>query len=150
MITLKRTDATDSDFIFLVEKLNAYLKIIDGEDHLFYNQYNNIDVIKNVILAYIDNIPVGCGTFKAFDSNSVEIKRMFTSPQHRGKGVATTVLNGLEEWAKELAFSKFILETGKRQEEAVQFYRKNGFQVIPNFEPYQNVSNSICFEKRLL
>ena len=42
-----------------------------------------------------------------------------------------------------------ILETGKRQKEAVQFYKKNKYTIIPNFGQYKNVENSICFIKQL-
>ena len=149
MITLKKTSSTDIDFIGLVNELNTYLKIVDGEDHAFYNQYNNIDAIKHVLVAYLDSLPLGCGTFKIFNQESVEIKRMYTKPEYRGKGVATKVLKGLEGWAKELSYKSCVLETGKRQIEAIKFYRKNGYQVIPNFGLYKNVSNSICFEKKL-
>lgn len=149
MIELKRTDHTDKGFVHLVSQLNAYLKVIDGKDHEFYMQYNGIEVLNNVVIAYWDNIPVGCGAFKTYDENSVEIKRMFTQPEFRGKLVATAVLIGLETWAEELGFNSCVLETGKRQIEAVSFYKKNEYQIIPNFGQYKGVENSLCLEKQL-
>ena len=149
MIEIKRTDASNSDFINLVERLNDYLKIVDGEDHSFYNQYNNIDVIKHVVLAYKNNKAIGCGAFKDFDNECVEIKRMFTHPEFRGQHIASKILSALEFWAKELGYNSCILETGKRQVEAVSFYKKNNYQIISNFGPYKGISNSICFRKNL-
>lgn len=149
-MNLVRTNSENDDFVYLVKQLDAYLKITDGEEHDFYNQYNNIDVLKHVIVAYIDNKPVGCGAFKEFNKNSVEIKRMFTNPDARGNGIAGTVLKALEIWAKELQYNTCILETGIRQVEAVSFYKKSKYQIIPNYGQYATMENSLCFEKELI
>jgi putative acetyltransferase len=77
----------------------------------------------------------------------MEIKRMFVNPELRGKGIATKVPIELENWVRELNFSKCILETGKRQPEAIRLYQKNGYEIIPNFGQYKNVGSSVCFEK---
>lgn len=149
MIRLVRTHSDNNDFINLVRYLDAYLKITDGDDHSFYNQYNGIESLKNVVVAYINKKAVGCGAFKKYDENSVEIKRMFTITEARGKGVASQILQELENWSKELGFKSCILETGKRQIEAVQFYKKNDYNIIPNYGPYKNMDNSVCFKKVL-
>lgn len=149
MIELVRTNSNNKDFIGLVKLLNDYLKITDGDDHDFYNQYNNINVLKNIIVAYIDDTPVGCDAFKTYTEKEAEIKRMYTLPETRGKGVATKIIENLENWCKELNFEACILETGKKQTEAVQFYKKNDYKVIPNYGQYEGVTDSICFKKIL-
>ncbi|MFL0353818.1 GNAT family N-acetyltransferase [Xanthomarina sp. GH4-25] len=150
MFKLVRTNSKNIDFVYLVKQLNAYLKIMDGKEHDFYNQFNNIDVLKHTIVAYLDNKPIGCGAFKEYGSNSVEVKRMFTLPENRKQSVASNILTALETWAKELNYSTCILETGFRQVEAVQFYKKKGYKIIPNYGPYKNIENSICFKKELI
>ncbi|MFH4966144.1 GNAT family N-acetyltransferase [Gaetbulibacter sp. M235] len=149
MIHLVRTNSEDSDFINLVKDLDAFLKITDGDEHEFYNQYNNIDVIKHTVVAYFNGEPAGCGAFKMFEKDCVEIKRMFTNANFRGKGVASKILKELEVWAKELNYKSCILETGIRQTEAVAFYKKSNYTLIPNYGQYTNVSNSLCFKKML-
>lgn len=149
MIKLVRTNSENKDFVNLVNYLNAYLKIVDGDDHAFYNQYNNIDVLKHVVMAYKDEIPLACGTFKALDENTVEIKRMFTQINARGNGIASKVLQELEKWSKELSYRTCVLETGKRQTEAVSFYKKMNYSIIPNYGQYENITNSLCFKKEL-
>lgn len=149
MYKLLRTDSSNPDFVALVKQLDAYLKIIDGDDHDFYHQFNSIENLKHVVVAYLEKKPIACGAFKAFDQESVEIKRMFTLPYTRGKGLATNVLTELETWAKELGHTATILETGKRQVEAVQFYKKNNYHDIPKFGQYKDVDNSLCFKKLL-
>ena len=150
MIKLVRTDSNHKDFIKLVDALNSYLKTIDGDEHDFYSQYNNIDVLKHVVIAYKNNTPVGCGAFKSYDINAVEIKRMFTKTEERGIGIASKILLELEKWAHELSYKTCILETGKRQVEAVSFYKKMGYSIIPNYGQYKNIDNSLCFKKALL
>ena len=149
MITLTRTDSNNKDFIELVKQLDAYLAEIDGKDHSFYAQFNKIGKIKYVIVAYENEIAVGCGGMKEYSNDSVEVKRMYVPASMRGKGIASSVLSELEAWAKELNYKKCVLETGKRQPEAISLYKKNGYQKISNFGQYKNVDNSVCFEKEL-
>ena len=98
----------------------------------------------------MDNIPVGCGAIKQYDNTSVEVKRMFVPKEFRGKGIATQLLTELEIWAKELKFSKIILETGLKQKNAVALYKKNDYANIPNYSPYENTKTSVCFQKILI
>jgi GNAT superfamily N-acetyltransferase len=149
MIEVIRTNSKNTDFIQLVKYLNRYLKIMDGDEHAFYNQYNNIDVLKHVVIVYMDNKPVGCGAFKEFDKNTIEIKRMYTSGEYRKKGIAAKVLLELENWANEIGYTNSILETGKRQIEAVHFYKKLNYIIIHNYGQYKNMTNSLCFKKKL-
>ena len=144
-----RTDSENKDFVALVKLLDADLAIRDGEDHAFYDQFNKIDMLKNTVVCYVEEAPVGCGAFKQFEDHSVEIKRMYTLPQQRGKGLASSILNELETWAKELGFTSAVLETGVKQPEAIALYKKNGYNRIDNYGQYAGVENSLCFEKEL-
>ncbi len=149
MISILRTDSVHPDFIALVKMLDADLAVRDGADTIFYAPLNKTDAIRHVIVAYENEQPVGCGAIREFDAGSMEVKRMFTLPATRGKGVATRVLNELQNWSKELGYEKCILETGKRQPEAIALYLKNGFVIIPNYGKYVGIENSVCFEKVL-
>ncbi|MDN5627531.1 Acetyltransferase (GNAT) domain-containing protein [Epilithonimonas bovis DSM 19482] len=148
-MTILRTTSENLDFQKLVKQLDAYLAVMDGDEHAFYHQYNKIDLLKNCAVIFDNEEAVACGAIKELDSNSMEVKRMFTLPEKRGKGLASAILKELESWAKELGYKKTILETGKRQTEAVTLYNKCGYQVIPNYGQYIGIDNSICFEKEL-
>jgi len=150
MIKLIRTDATNQDFINLVKQLDAELAIRDGDEHSFYDQYNGITQIKFAIVVYEDNKPVGCGAIKEFSQEAMEIKRMFILLDLRAKGLASWILKALERWALDLGYSKCILETGKKQPEAIALYKKNAYYQISNYGQYVGVDNSLCFEKNLL
>jgi GNAT superfamily N-acetyltransferase len=150
MITLKRTNSDNKDFQFLVERLNEYLLQQYGNLQDFYSQFNKIDNIPNVVIAYWNNEPAGCGCFKKFDNRSVEVKRMFVKEDARGNGIGAAILSELEKWATELGNGSIVLEMGNRQPEAAILYKKQGYQVIPNYGQYIGMEEtSICMKKEL-
>ena len=149
MISIVRTHSGNEDFVELVQQLDMELAERDGKDHSFYAQFNKIDMIKHVVVAYVDEYPVACGAIKEYEKGTMEVKRMFTRLDHRGKGIAARVLSELEKWAAEMNYSKCVLETGKKQPEAIRLYEKSGYKLIPNYGQYAGVENSVCFEKSL-
>lgn len=149
MLKIIRTDSKNNDFQALVRLLDTDLSIRDGAEHSFYAQFNKIDLIKNVVVAYEDEKAVGCGAFKEFDQESVEIKRMYVRPENRGKRIAVEVLRELEEWARELNYKFAVLETGKKQPEAIRLYQKSDYLTIPNYGQYAGMENSVCMKKKI-
>lgn len=150
MLTLKRTDSNDKDFHWLVEQLNKDLLDRYGELQVFYNQFNKIDNIPNVVIAYLNDEPVGCGCFKKFDEQAAEVKRMFAREDARGKGVGAAVLTELEKWATELGYTFMVLEHGNKQPEASKLYQRQGYAVIPNYGQYIGMEEtSICRKKMI-
>lgn len=148
-MTLIRTDSDNQDFITLVKYLDADLAKRDGDDHSFYAQFNKVDKLKHVVVAYENGKPTGCGAMKEFTPGVMEVKRMYTTPESRGKGTATKILTELERWATEMSCKKCVLETGKRQPEAIALYKKNGYNLTPNYGQYAGIENSLCFEKEM-
>jgi GNAT superfamily N-acetyltransferase len=150
MLKLVRTNSDNPDFIHLVKLLDADLTIRDGDETSFYSQFNKITTIRYVVVAYERGKPLGCGAIKEYDQKTMEVKRMYVSPAGRQKGVATRILLELEQWARDLSCEKCILETGKRQPEAIGLYEKSGYALMSsNYGQYAGVENSLCFEKKL-
>lgn len=150
MIQLRRTDSKEADFLKLVALLDADLAQRDGdEDHAFYDQFNSVDSLNHIIVAYENNIAVGCGAYKIFDENTVEIKRMYVPECARGKGIAKIILKSLEKWAAEEGFKNCVLETGKKQPEAMSLYSKSGYKLRSNYGQYIGIKNSLCYQKQL-
>jgi putative acetyltransferase len=150
MIKLIRTDSSNKDFVELVNLLDKELQIRDGDEHTFYARYNKIDKIKNVVVAYYNDVAVGCGAIKEYEPGTMEVKRMFVKDEYRSNGIATKVLIELENWTRELDCSKCILETGVAQPEAIHLYKKNNYIVIPNYGQYAGVEKSVCMEKDIM
>ena len=148
-LTLIKTDSDNQDFKKLVELLDASLAETDGDEHDFYHQFNGIVNIRYVLVAYLDGMAVGCGAIKKYDDNTMEVKRMYVKAENRGQGIASQILNELENWTAALGFEYCILETGKRQYEAISLYQKLNYEIITNYGQYENVENSVCMKKRV-
>lgn len=148
-MVLKRANSEDPDFRKLVTQLDAYLAEVDGDQHSYYAQFNGIAAIAHVVVAYEDDVAVGCGAFKPYSDSIAEIKRMFVRPDHRGKQIGAHILSELESWARESGFAECILETGHRQRAAIRLYQNQGYNVIPNYDQYAGVDDSICMKKRI-
>ncbi len=148
-LILKRTDSNDPDFLSLVDLLNEDMKIRDGDDYEFFFQFNSLETIRHVIVAYENNIVAGCGSIRPYTNDTIEIKRMYVPYAHRRKGIAIQLLIELEKWAVELGFTTAILETGIKQPEAISLYQKTGYSIIPNYGQYEGVDVSVCMSKRL-
>lgn len=148
-MTIHRTDSSSLDFQTLVKHLDSTLAEHNGAEDAFFAQFNTIDKIKNCIVIYIDEVPAACGAFKELSEDTVEIKRMFTNPEFRKRGLGSSVVKELETWAKDLGYKKAVLETSKDLTNAISVYEKSGFQRIPNYGQYIGIDNSVCFEKEL-
>lgn len=146
---LLRTNQEDTRFQELVKQLDAELAIRDGKDHAFYHQFNGIALLDHVVLFLNNDIAVGCGAFKVRTHDQIEIKRMYVLPSYRKKGIAKKLLTDLEKWGAELGYREAVLETGKAQTEALSFYPKMKYNIMPNFPPYEGIKNSVCFKKDL-
>lgn len=149
MIKIVRTDSHNPDFHKLITILDNELHSRYGETQLKYNSYNKIESLNTIVIAYREDQPVGCGCFKYYDKDSVEIKRMIVIPEFRGRGIAKRILLELEIWAIEKGFSRSVLETGIKQPEAIRFYSKLGYQKIDNYGQYVGNQNSTCMSKNL-
>ena len=149
MISIKRTNSNDKDLFRLISELDKDLRSRYGAEQEEFDKFNKIENLATVIIAYSNNEPVGCGCFKKFDTDSVEVKRMFVDPDHQRKGIGLLILKELEKWAAEIGYRSMVLETGTRQLEAIELYKKLGYEVIPNFDPYIGNVLSICMKKEL-
>ena len=150
MITIKRTNSNDPDFISLVNDLDKDLWKRYGTAQLEYQPYNIIENLQTVVIANTENSPVGCGCFKKLETDTVEVKRMYVMPEQRGKGIGTLLMKELEKWARESGFEFIVLETGSGQPEALHLYKKQGYSIIPNYGQYSGMKESICMKKILL
>ena len=149
MINIIRTNSDNADFRELVALLDADLAIRDGAEHAFYAQFNKVDAIRHVVVAYEGETAVGCGAFKPYEDETAEIKRMFVRENVRGRGIAGEILAELETWAKELNYTECILETGVKQPEAIRLYQKSGYEKMTSYGQYLNVANSVCMRKTI-
>lgn len=145
------TNGTNPDFVMLCSQLDKYLfEMVGGEkQRKQYSQYNTLEDIHDVILAYENDRPIACASFKFHDTDTVEVKRVFIRKEYRGKGLSKQLMTELENQAKTKGYSKLILETGEQLPAAIAFYKKAGYSVIPNYGQYQDMKESVCMQKEL-
>ena len=101
------------------------------------------------IVARLDGRPVACGALRPKSEYVAEVKRMYTEPDVRGRGVARRVLSALEKQARDFGYESIVLETGVRQPEALKVYEAMGYKRIACYDEFANSELSVCFEKQL-
>lgn len=146
-----KTDGENPDFVVLCGKLDESLNQAVGgrKQREQYEKYNLRDSIHDVIVIYHGDTPVGCGAYKFFDDETVEIKRVFVDESTRGLGLSKELVRRLEADAKIHGFRYAVLETGYKLERAVALYKRLGYKQIPNYGPYVDMKESLCMSKKL-
>ena len=134
------TDGCNKDFIELCHELDKFLnELVGGEENRAeYIQYNKLD-----------DVPIGSASFKKYDDETAEVKRLFLKEEYRGRGISYDIMKMLEERARKNGYKYFILESGKPLVAAMALYRKIGYNVIPNYGQYADMDDSVCMKKKL-
>ena len=101
------------------------------------------------LVAWLGGDAVGCGGIRFASEGTGELKRMYTRPTARRRGVARALLAALETEAVTLGYDRLILETGTKQPEAIALYESAGFVPIASYGQYQDYPDSRCFAKDL-
>ncbi len=149
MLSITRCTGKDETFRALIDALDEELQERYGAQMEFFGQYNHSSDVTTALVVWIDGERAGCGCFKPYSDNTVEMKRIFVPKRFRGRGVARAVMAELEAWARELGYAVAILETGILQPEAIRLYEAAGYERIPNYPPYENVVESVSYRKML-
>lgn len=147
-LSIKITNPNEEKVLAIIEELstNLYLRFgSDGKNSFTDWQYDNSKFV--FVIAEIDNEIVGCGAIRPIDENFGEVKRMYS--KFPGKRIGQTILSFLENKAKAIGYSDLVLETRVKNQEATQFYQKQGYKVIPNYGKYTDRPEAICFGKSL-
>ncbi|MDG4829513.1 GNAT family N-acetyltransferase [Solwaraspora sp. WMMD1047] len=103
------------------------------------------------LVAYLDGAAVGCAGWRSHGDGdeTAELKRMYTAPTVRGRGVARRLLGAVERSAREHGRKRLILECGDRQPEAIALYRSCGYELIENFGYYRDEPGVLSFGRLL-
>jgi GNAT superfamily N-acetyltransferase len=145
------TDGENIDFINLCKKLDEEAdKRIGAEKRKKFHIDNNLDVIHDVFVAYVEKQPAACVAFKEKGKGTVEVKRVFTDEKYRGLGLSKKLMLEVEQLAKKQGYKKLILETNENLVAAVAMYKKLGYQRIENFYPYEKSTISVCMSKAIV
>ena len=94
---------------------------------------------------------LGCGALRELDSSSGELKSMCTAETHRGRGIASRMLEHIIEEAERRAYDRLYLETGAMPEfaPARSLYLRYGFEYRGPFAEYVDDPNSVFMTRAL-
>lgn len=150
-VTVLRTTRDHPDFVSLCHLLDEDLNERAGgaEKRAVYAAFNTLRDVHTAFVAYVDGAPTGCAAFKQYADGIAEVKRVFVPKAYRGRGAAKAVMQELEQCALELGFHTLLLETAERLPEAMSLYKKLGFEIIPQYEPYIGLEISVCMGKKI-
>ena len=141
------TDENDKRFLKLVCELDrGYYERI-GDELSKYDSYNEFKDPHIVMLALDDGIEVACASFRAFDDDSVEFKRVFVKKEFRKRGIAYNLITKLEELAIEKGYSYSYIVTGKNNEPAIGLYEKLNYAMTDKFGQFRDDDAVICMKK---
>ena len=148
-INYKWTDGEAADFLkFYKITEDYYSKIVGGvENRKAFFPYNVSSNIQDVLIAYLNHLPVGCSGLKMYSKEEVEIKRVWVEPEYRRWHIATTMMELLEVRARQTGYRRMILQTREIMTDAVRLYDSLGYDRIKNYPPYDKLEGAVCFAK---
>jgi putative acetyltransferase len=138
---------TDDDLVGLVDEQErelAYRYGVVGAGSAL------VDPEARFMVAVVGRTAVGCGAIQPLDPVTVELKRMYVRPDHRGRGVARRLLSALEAWAVSAGYGRIRLHAGILQPEAIGLYESSGYDPIAIHGTRERDPFSRCFEKTML
>ena len=94
--------------------------------------------------------PLGCGGLLWLGEKTAEVKRVYVLPYARGSGVASSILLALEAEAHDAGITLVLAEAGSAQPDGKMFYEAAGYREVPNFGPYQELEESVCYSKPII
>lgn len=133
----------------LISLLNHSLEKITGASGSNNALLTDFDDSKAIFIIGVRGArPIACGGFRPLNNEICEIKRMFA--RENGKGVGRQILAALEQRALSLGYLTIQLETRRVNQTAVDFYLRNGYEIINNYGIYQGRPEAVCFAKKLM
>lgn len=98
------------------------------------------------LIAWSDDLPVACASFRPHEPGTAEIKRLWVDPVARGQGLGRRMMRAIESRARDMGFTRAILDSNTALTEAVALYRSDGWTEIA---PYTSFPANIWMTKRL-
>lgn len=150
-VTLEQLPLAHADAQALIARLDAELTALYPEEGANHFRLDGSEVAAGrgaFLVARRAGRAIGCGAVRLVPEGA-ELKRMFTLPDERGRGVGRAIVDELERVARKLGATRLVLETGVRQSEALALYARAGFVRIAPFGEYCSSPTSICLAKVL-
>lgn len=142
-------DAQNEDFKSLAGELDGYLQAVQGCSQAAFAPYNDLALLNHVVLLTDQTRAVACGALKLHGEGQAELKRIFVTPEYRGRGLSSELLAHLEARAADCGCHTMLLETNPAFTAAVALYRRHGYTETAPFGPYASMC-TLCMRKALV
>lgn len=142
------TNEKDERFIELTKELDNEWFQLRGEEVLKYQEYNDLKDPHIVILALNWGRPIACASFRLFDKDTIEIRRVYVKKRYRRNGIAYKLIKQLEKLAMEENFKYSVIETGRENTAAINLYKKLDYEVTDSFGMFEGDDFCICMKKQ--
>ncbi|OGK58937.1 hypothetical protein A3H84_04410 [Candidatus Roizmanbacteria bacterium RIFCSPLOWO2_02_FULL_40_13] len=63
-------------------------------------------------------------------SKYLEVENMGVIPEYRSKGIGAMLMENAKKWAKENGYQKLFVNSYFKNQKAIDFYKRNGFEEI--------------------
>ncbi len=85
-----------------------------------------------LLLLRYNGEPAGCGALRRFNRTTCEMKRLYVKPGFRGQGYGRKLAEELIRRAKEMGYSRMVLDTIRSMHMAIWLYTSLGFtEILP-------------------
>ena len=152
-LDIRRSSLTSPEAAALIAELNAELSAAFPEPGANHFSLSGDQVEPGggaFVIAYLDEVAVGCVAVRRIDGTTAELKRMYVNPSVRGRGIGRALVAALEQEARLLGVTRVVLETGTRLAPAIGLYESMGYTRIPLFGEYlSSPDTSLCFGRSL-
>lgn len=126
-LTLQFSEPNNEDLLALIAKLDEYLYSLYPSEEVFVVNLDGPKVSDVVfVIAYLEDIAVGCGAYRPLDVRTCELKRIFVDPSYRNKGIASRILSFLEQEAAHAGFTSYYSKPGPCSPNQLSYIRNWG------------------------
>jgi putative acetyltransferase len=134
----------------LIGELNAVLLGLTPPEYCFHMTVEKMSEPATTVFVARDNgDAIACGALKRHTDGMGEVKRMYTRPSHRGRGIGIEIVGQIERLACDEGLTRLVLETGDRHPAAWAVYEKAGFRRCGPVLDYPDSTYSVFYEKTL-
>ncbi|MNU67975.1 putative phosphinothricin acetyltransferase YwnH [compost metagenome] len=150
-LSIEQVSSTDSRLHTLIEELDCELRLRYPGEPIFGIDFSD-PAVKSItfVIALWNGKPVGCGATRPLNQEVTELKRFYVKEEYRGRGIASSMLEKLEQHACKGGYLGIRLQTGINQPEAIALYEKYGYERISTFGEYTQTEVSVCYEKPIV
>lgn len=117
---------------------SAYNQIFSNlkKEDLSYKMEHMIEIFEGM-LVYVykdDGKIIGTIALSIVSKNRGQLRIVYVHPEHQRKGIGTSLVNYVEDIAREMAIKELFVSTIEKAQSAMNFYQKLGYQITEKEE----------------